>query len=191
MLGSRAPPCKFPVTNASRALIPGAAARSVVAMSDPRRRSILPTVVALLAVASLAAGGVAWWRSMRPVAPPAAERPAFDVPEAAPPTADDTALVASDDVIERALGALSPADSAALRNRRVEEVKGVDVSMLTPPQLATFIAFANAERCTCGCGFTLAACRTYDPSCEISLPIAIALRDSIVAAAAKRPSGGR
>lgn len=159
-------------------------------MSEPRSRSLVPTVVALLAVAGLAAGGVAWWRSMRPVAPPPAAAPGFEVPEAAALTPADTALVASDDVIARALGG-APVDSAALRNRHVDEVKGVDVSMLTPPQLATFVAFANAERCTCGCGFTLAACRTYDPSCEVSLPIAVALRDSIVAAASNRPARGR
>lgn len=158
-------------------------------MPDPVPRSARPVLVALLAFAALAAGGVAWWRSMRPVAPPAP--PAAEVPVAGVLTAADSALAAGDDVVARALGAVSAPDSAALRDRYVPEVRGVDVAMLSPAQHAVFLEFANAARCTCGCGFTLAACRTYDPSCEVSLPLAVSLRDSILAAASKRPPGGR
>ncbi|HEY3215273.1 MAG TPA: hypothetical protein VGK93_02145 [Candidatus Eisenbacteria bacterium] len=39
--------------------------------------------------------------------------------------------------------------------------------------------FANAERCTCGCGYTLAGCRAYDPTCEVSLPRIEGLLDSV------------
>jgi hypothetical protein len=158
-------------------------------MTDPTRRRLAPALIGVLVVAGLAAGGVAWWRSMRPVAP--AVPPRLEVPAPAPLGPADTALAGRGDVIERAMRGAAPGDSTAMRNRYADEVKGVDVTMLAPPDLATFVAFANAERCTCGCGFTLAACRSYDPSCETSLPLAISLRDSIVAAASKRPFRGR
>ena len=64
-------------------------------------------------------------------------------------------------------------------NRWVDEVKGVDVTGLDGGRREVFMRFANAERCTCGCGYTLAACRTHDPTCEVSLPLAVALLDSI------------
>src|SRR5258705_4426037 len=57
------------------------------------------------------------------------------------------------DVVERALGQIPGAvDSAALKSRWMDEVKGVDVSGLTPARREIFVRFANAERCTCGCG---------------------------------------
>jgi hypothetical protein len=61
----------------------------------------------------------------------------------------------------------------------VGEIPGLDVSMLTPAEEKQFIRFANAQSCTCGCGFTLAACRRYDAQCDISLPLIEQLRDSL------------
>lgn len=76
--------------------------------------------------------------------------------------------------------ALVPAMAdSSLKRRWVDEVKGVDVSGLDISQRSRFVGLANAEPCTCGCGFTLAACRSYDPTCPVSLPRAEALRDSI------------
>jgi len=46
------------------------------------------------------------------------------------------------------------------KSRWVPEVKGFDASDLNRDRRTLFIRFANAERCTCGCGYTLAGCRT-------------------------------
>lgn len=61
----------------------------------------------------------------------------------------------------------------------VDEIPAVDLSGLDPKRTEIFLRFANARRCTCGCGFTLAACRVYDPSCEVSGPLVAALLDSV------------
>ena len=52
------------------------------------------------------------------------------------------------------------------------EIPGVDLSSLTPRQKADVLKRLNTEKCTCGCGLTLAQCRINDPSCTVSLPIA-------------------
>jgi len=65
------------------------------------------------------------------------------------------------------------------KSRWVDEVKGFDVADLTPTRRATFVRFANAERCTCGCGYTLAGCRSYDPTCPVSEPRVQKLLDSV------------
>ena len=65
------------------------------------------------------------------------------------------------------------------KNEWVEAVPGIDEAGLSPEQRELFVRFANAERCTCGCGFTLAACRRFDSSCEVSLPRVEALLDSV------------
>src|SRR5204862_1231892 len=54
--------------------------------------------------------------------------------------------------------------------RWTDDARGVDLSVLTPAKREIFLRFANAERCTCGCGYTLAACRAYDLTCPVSLP---------------------
>jgi hypothetical protein len=61
----------------------------------------------------------------------------------------------------------------------VDEIPGADLAGLDPARAETFLRFANARRCTCGCGFTLAACRRFDPSCEVSGPLVAALLDSV------------
>ena len=86
----------------------------------------------------------------------------------------------SDAVIDRALGQI-PVDSTELKQRWMDDIKQIEVAALTPRQLEHFVRFANARQCTCGCGYTLAACRTFDPTCPVSQPILEALRDSITA----------
>jgi len=55
------------------------------------------------------------------------------------------------------------------------EIPGVDLTKLTPPQREAALKRLNAEKCTCGCGLTLAQCRINDPDCEVSLPLANAI----------------
>jgi hypothetical protein len=97
------------------------------------------------------------------------------------PASVPTSLAEPDsDVVERALSQIPGlVDSAAIKSRWMDEVKGVDVSGLRPAQREIFVRFANAERCTCGCGYTLAACRTYDVTCPVSLPRVEMLLDSV------------
>ena len=111
---------------------------------------------------------------------------------AAPPQPDDVAVVEGadgEDVVKRALR-LAAIDSTK-KSEWVESVPGIDDSRLTARQRETFIRFANAERCTCDCGFTLAACRAFDSSCEVSLPRVQALFDSVVAHRLEVPAGLR
>lgn len=137
-----------------------------------RRSTILIT---LLAVAFLIAGLSVAYRQARPRV--ASESvPKLDL--------DDTTLVT------RALEQI-PMDSTAIKQGWVDEVKGIEVARLAPDQLERFVRFANARQCTCGCGFTLAACRTYDPTCPVSEPAAEALRDSILAGHLKSAEGLR
>jgi thiol-disulfide isomerase/thioredoxin len=51
---------------------------------------------------------------------------------------------------------------------RATMLPGVDTSALTPEQRAVALHKFNAESCDCGCKFTLAQCRIYDPACQIS-----------------------
>jgi hypothetical protein len=51
---------------------------------------------------------------------------------------------------------------------RASELPGVDFSRLTPQQRQIALRRFNAEGCTCGCKFTLAQCRIYDPDCATS-----------------------
>jgi thiol-disulfide isomerase/thioredoxin len=52
------------------------------------------------------------------------------------------------------------------------EIPGVDLASLSPRQKADVLKRLNTEKCTCGCGLTLAQCRINDPSCTTSLPLA-------------------
>jgi len=51
---------------------------------------------------------------------------------------------------------------------RAKILPGVDMSALSPEQREAALRKFNAESCTCGCKFTLAQCRIYDPACLIS-----------------------
>jgi thiol-disulfide isomerase/thioredoxin len=66
---------------------------------------------------------------------------------------------------------------------RATMLPGVDTSKLTAEQRMAALHKLNAESCDCGCKYTLAQCRIYDPVCKISKERAAA----IVNKAAKLP----
>lgn len=107
-----------------------------------------------------------------------------------PPAPPPDPLAGVDDPVARSLRLATP-DSTEIKQRWVEEIPNLDVSMLDPKQRETFVRWANTERCTCGCGFTLAACRAYDPTCETSAPLVEALRDSVAKGLLKSRKGLR
>ena len=139
---------------------------------SPRAASLW---IALVAVAILAGGLAVALRQWRVSVPP--------LPAVAPsPGAllDTTTADTSPSVVRRALAQIpAVVDSAELKMRWQDEAKGVDVSMLDPRQRQLFVRFANAQRCTCGCGYTLAACRAYDSTCPVSPPILASIIDSL------------
>jgi len=51
---------------------------------------------------------------------------------------------------------------------RAKILPGVDMSNLSEEQRQAALHRFNAESCDCGCKFTLAQCRIYDPACQIS-----------------------
>ena len=51
---------------------------------------------------------------------------------------------------------------------RATMLPGVDTSGLNPDQRNAALHKFNAESCSCGCKFTLAQCRIYDPACQMS-----------------------
>jgi len=55
---------------------------------------------------------------------------------------------------------------------QANKIPGIDLSKLSPERRAEALQALNAERCTCGCGLTLAQCRIDDPDCSVSLPLA-------------------
>jgi thiol-disulfide isomerase/thioredoxin len=67
---------------------------------------------------------------------------------------------------------------------RATMLPGVDTSKLTPEQRMAALHKLNAESCDCGCKYTLAQCRIYDPACNISKERAAA----VVKEAAKSPA---
>lgn len=120
------------------------------------RATFAAAVVALLA---LGAGIAAWWQLTRQATP-------------APTPVPQPGMV------ERAL-AEAEADSIALKTRWVETVPETDLSALDPAQRESFVRLVNARFCECGCGYTLGACRNFDPTCPYSGPLVGALLDSI------------
>lgn len=68
--------------------------------------------------------------------------------------------------------------SAAQANK----IPGVDLSRLSPEKRAKALAALNSERCTCGCGLTVAQCRVDDPTCTVSLPLARDILEQIASA---------
>jgi thiol-disulfide isomerase/thioredoxin len=67
---------------------------------------------------------------------------------------------------------------------RATMLPGVDTTKLTPEQRMAVLHKLNAEACDCGCKYTLAQCRIYDPACNVSKERAAA----IVKEAAKLPA---
>lgn len=121
-------------------------------------------LVVMLAIVAVAAAVVIVLRdSSRPVIVPAPE---------SPPVALET-----EDSLQRALR-LAGVDLTK-KNEWVDEIPNADLSALAPGRAEVFLRFANARRCTCGCGFTLAACQVFDPTCEESGPLVAALLDSV------------
>lgn len=123
----------------------------------------------LIAVASLlifAIGLTVWFTSFHHTSalPPSAVG-------ASPDTTTDAA-------INQALGA-ARVDSVAYKSRWLDQVPGIELASLQPKQRELFLRFANAERCTCGCGYTLATCRAADMTCDVSGPHLEALLDSV------------
>jgi thiol-disulfide isomerase/thioredoxin len=51
---------------------------------------------------------------------------------------------------------------------RATDLPGVKLTGLSSEQRAAALKKFNAEECSCGCKFTLAQCRIYDPACKIS-----------------------
>ena len=121
-------------------------------------------VTALIVLGVFLAGLAAWVWQARPRAPGAVSQ----VTDVAP----------SDRAVEQALG-LARGDSVAYKTRWLDEVAGVGLSGLSGARREIFLRFANAERCTCGCGYTLAGCRASDMTCDVSGPRVAALLDSV------------
>lgn len=118
--------------------------------------------------------------------------PRSPAPEPSPPTAGATVPedTGDDSVIDEALRQ-TPPDSTAIKNAWVDEIPGIDLTDLTPERREVFVRLSNAQRCTCGCGYTLAACRIYDSTCEVSMPRVVALLDSVRAGTIRSVAGVR
>ncbi len=58
---------------------------------------------------------------------------------------------------------------------RASMLPGVNMTNLTPEQRAVALRKLNAETCSCGCNYTLAQCRIYDPPCTVSRDRAAAI----------------
>jgi hypothetical protein len=126
--------------------------------------------IALLATVLLLAGiGAAAW-SRRAAERVAAPRVSVSDRE---PTPEGEADIPDDEVHRHALA------SDKEKSKWVAVVPEVDVSGLSQKQLEVFLSAANTQRCTCGCGYTLAGCRVYDSRVKGSGPRVAALLDSV------------
>ena len=141
---------------------------------ESRTRGLRRLVVLLAAVVAVAGVALVLRSTLRPSRAPA------PVVQGGEPGEND---------VERALR-LAGIDSTK-KNEWVEDVPGADLSRLPARGRELFVRFANAERCTCGCGFTLAACRRFDSTCEVSGPRVEALIDSIARGRVTDASGLR
>ena len=115
-------------------------------------------IIGLAATLALAFG---MWAAARQFTPPhVAVTPPLPAAELADP---------GPDVVARAMRSApaAPVDSAELKSRWHDEVRGADLSGLDDRQRELFLRYANAGRCTCGCGYTLAGCKASDMSCEV------------------------
>jgi hypothetical protein len=122
----------------------------------------------LALVVVLVAGVVAAWTL----------RHSFSPPEGRPsPAPRAVSAEAGDEVVARALE-IARGDSLP-RDAWVSEIPDLDLASLTGPARDTFLRIANGRRCDCGCGYTLAGCRRFDSTCDVSGPRARALYDSV------------
>ena len=72
---------------------------------------------------------------------------------------------------------------------RATDLPGVKLAGLSPEQRAAALHKFNAEECSCGCKFTLAQCRIYDPACKMSTDRAAEIVKEISTAEAKEKTG--
>jgi len=84
------------------------------------------------------------------------------------------------DVVGRALELAEP-DSVRLKRAWVDDIPDLALAALAAPARETFLRVANGRDCDCGCGYTLAGCRRFDSTCDVSGPRARALYDSVLA----------
>jgi len=68
---------------------------------------------------------------------------------------------------------------------RATMLPGVNTEGLTPEQRTAALHKFNAETCSCGCQFTLAQCRIYDPACSVSMDRAAAIVKEVARSATK------
>jgi cytochrome c biogenesis protein CcmG/thiol:disulfide interchange protein DsbE len=72
---------------------------------------------------------------------------------------------------------------------RATSLPGVDFRNLSAEQRNAALHKFNAQQCDCGCKFTLAQCRIYDPACKISQKRTAEIVKAIAAAAAEAKAG--
>ena len=73
---------------------------------------------------------------------------------------------------------------------RAKMLPGVDLTKLSQDQRDAALHKFNADSCDCGCKFTLAQCRIYDPDCQISQRRAAEIVKKISAPVADPPKAG-
>ena len=66
---------------------------------------------------------------------------------------------------------------------QLKEVPGVDLTSLSGERRGEALNALNEEKCTCGCGLTVAKCRIDDPECPVSLPLARSMIEKFSSAA--------
>ena len=138
-------------------------------------RSGLPRLIVMLVAIVVIAAGVLVAR-FAPQPPPAPTLPAAPMPA---PSRATREAPAGETRAERNARLSGIAEDK--KSEWVDEIPGADASGLAPERREIFLRFANAERCTCGCGFTLAACRRFDQECDVSGPRVLRLLDSVAA----------
>jgi len=139
--------------------------------------------IAILATVALLAGiAAAVWSRRAADRPAIAPQVSVEDGEATP---EGEADIPDDAVHRKALA------SDKEKSNWVAVIPQLDVSALSQSQLEVFLSAANTQRCTCGCGYTLAGCRVYDSSCEKSGPRVAALLDSVRAGQIRSAAGLR
>ena len=148
-------------------------------MSSPLRLVVLVGLLAVIAVAAFALRG-----SFRM---PVREHASPD--DAGAPATSEAVIDSGEDVVARALR-LAAIDTTK-KKEWVDDIPDLELASLPAPARETFLRIANGRRCVCGCGYTLAACRRFDSTCDVSGPRARALFDSVRAGQLSDASGFR